>query len=71
MTGINFTSKLNQALRAQQAGIAVIFSALNIVLSITAALGNVLILIALQKVSSIYPPTKLFFRCLAVTDLCV
>ena len=66
-----FTSKLNQALRAQQAGLAVFFSALNIVLSITAALGNVLILIALHKVSSIYPPTKLFFRCLAVTDLFV
>ena len=30
-----------------------------------------MILIALYKVSSIYPPTKLFFRCLAVTDLCV
>ena len=63
--------KLNQALRAQQTGITVFFSALNIVLSITAALGNALILVALHKVSSIYPPTKLFFRCLAVTDLCV
>ena len=75
MTGItadrNFTMKLDQALRAQQAGIIVFFSALNIVLSITAFLGNVLILIALHKVSSIYPPTKLFFKCLAVTDLCV
>ena len=30
-----------------------------------------MILIAPHKVSSIYPPTKLFFRCLAVTDLCV
>ena len=47
------------------------FSALNIFLSITASLGNALILIALHKVTSIYPPTKLFFRCLAVTDLCV
>ena len=47
------------------------FSALNIFLSITATLGNAMILIALQKVSSIYPPRKLFFRCLAVTDLCV
>ena len=32
---------------------------------------NVLILVALRKVSSIHPPTKLLFRCLAVTDLCV
>ena len=44
---------------------------LNIFLSITASLGNALILIALHKVTSIYPPTKLLFRCLAVTDLCV
>ena len=40
-------------------------------LSFTASLGNTLILIALHKVTSIYPPTKLFFRCLAITDLCV
>ena len=47
------------------------FSALNIFLSITASLGNALILTALHKVTSIHPPTKLFFRCLAITDLCV
>ena len=68
----NFTSKLNQALgRKHTAGILECFSALNIFLSISAALGNALILIALHKVSSIYPPTKLFFRCLAVTDFSV
>ena len=67
----NFTSKLNQALSAPPAGIAEFFSALNIFLSITAALGNALILMALKNASSIHPPTKLFFRCLAVTDLCV
>ncbi len=67
----NYTSKLNQALRAQPAGIAEFFSALNIFLSITAAVGNALILVALKNVSSIHPPTKRFFRCLAVTDLCV
>ena len=44
---------------------------LNIFLSIVASLGNVLILVALHKVTSIHPPTKLLFRCLAVTDLCV
>ena len=52
-------------------GLAVFFLALNIFLSIAASLGNILILIALHKVSSIYSPTKLLFRCLAVTDLCV
>ena len=66
-----FITKMNQALGEQQAGLVWFFSALNIFLSITASLGNALILIALHKVSSIYPPTKLFFRCLAVTDLCV
>ena len=46
-------------------------SALNIFLSIFATLGNVLILVALRNVSSIHPPTKLLFRCLAIPDLCV
>ena len=44
-------------------------TAVNIVLSITASLGNILILIALRKVTSILPPTKLLFQCLAITDL--
>ena len=47
-----------------------IFS-LNIFLAFTATLGNTLILIALQKVSSIHPPTKCLLRCLAMTDFCV
>ena len=47
------------------------FASLNTFSSITATLGNVLILIALNKVTSICPSTKLLFRCLAVTDLCV
>ena len=67
----NYTSKLNQTLSVPPAGIAEFFSALNIFLSITAAVGNALILIALKNVFSIHPLTKLFFRCLAVTDLCV
>ena len=49
----------------------IVFSALNILLSITASLANILILIVLFKVSSIYPPTKWLFGSLAVTDLCV
>ena len=52
-------------------GLYVFLAALNIFLSITASLSNAVILIALHKVTSIYPPTKLLFRCLAVTDLCV
>ena len=39
----------------------------NIFLSITASLGNTLILIALHKESFLHPPSKLLFRCLATT----
>ena len=67
----NFTSKVYYILSAPPAVVIELFSALNIFLSIIASLGNVLILIALHKVSSIYSPTKLFFRCLSVIDLFV
>ena len=67
----NFTSKLNQLVLVSPLGTLALISALNIFLSITACLGNTLILISLHKVSSIYPPTKSLFRCLAVTDLSV
>ena len=46
-------------------------SVLNSFLSITAFLGNGLILVALLKETSLHPPSKLLFRCLATTDLCV
>ena len=52
-------------------GVLACLSAFNIVLSFTAFLGNVLILVAIRKVSSLHPAAKLLFRCLAVTDLCV
>ena len=47
------------------------FSAINILLSITATLANSLILVALHKESSLHPPSKLLYRCLATTDLLV
>ena len=47
------------------------FAAVNILLSITAFVGNSLILIALHKESSLHPPSKLLYRCLATTDLLV
>ena len=40
-------------------------AAANILFSITASLGNILILIALRTVISIHPPTKLLFQCVA------
>ena len=50
-------------------GFYIAIAAVNIVLSIMASLGNILILIALRKATSIHPPTKLLFQCLAITDL--
>ena len=43
----------------------------NVILSLTAILGNFLILVALRKESSLHPPSKLLYRCLATTDLLV
>ena len=47
------------------------FATVNILLSITTFLGNSLILVALHKKSSLHPPSKLLYRCLATTDLLV
>ena len=49
----------------------IFLSALNIFLSVTAFLGNTLILVALLKETSLHPPSKLLYRNLAITDLCV
>ena len=48
-----------------------ILSALNIFLSITAFLGNTLVLVALHRETLFHPPSKLLYRNLAITDLCV
>ena len=48
-----------------------LLTVINVILAITASLGNALVLAALRKDSSLHPPSKLMFRCLAVTDLCV
>lgn len=65
----NLSSLKSSCLREES--FYLVFSGVNIFLAITATLGNILVLIALYKVSSIHPPTKLLLRCLAVTDLCV
>ena len=52
-------------------GYTTFFVTLNVFLSVIALIGNLLILVALRKVTSINPPTKLLFQCLAATDLCV
>ena len=45
------------------------FAAINYFFSITAILGNAVILVALHKESSLHPPSKLLYSCLAITDL--
>ena len=45
--------------------------ALNIFVSVTAFLGNALILAALHKESSLHPPSKRLYRTLVTTDLAV
>ena len=50
---------------------AIHLAVLNIFLSLTAILGNFLILVALRKESSLHPPSKLLYRNLATTDLLV
>ena len=47
------------------------FSTIHILLSLTATLGNSLILVALSKESSLHPPSKVLYSCLATTDLLV
>ena len=51
-------------------GHLIFISVLNIFLSVTAVLGNALIIVGLHKESSLHPPSKLLLRCLATTDLC-
>jgi len=52
-------------------GELVFLSVINTFLSITAFLWNTLILAALHKDTSIHSPSKLLYRNLAITDLCV
>ena len=68
----NTTIELNEASKQSIPTEAAAFLlTLNIFLSIAASLGNAVILVALHKETSLHPPTKLLFRCLAMTDLCV
>ena len=84
MTLKNFTKGENQKtivvlscsaeFTAEVQGDLIFLSIVNIFLSITVALGNTLILVALiytKKLASLHPPSKLLYRNLAVTDFCV
>ena len=54
-----------------QQQLPICFVAVDILLTITAFFGNSLILASLCKESSLHPPSKLLYRCLATTDLLV
>ena len=82
MAQTNFTDDENQKtyielrcsaefIRSVDGELIFTISSLNIFLSITAFLGNTLILVALHRETSIHPPSKLLYRNLAITDLCV
>lgn len=43
-------------------------SVTDFILSFTASMNNLLLLVALYKVRSLHPPTKFLFRCLSVAD---
>lgn len=61
-----------QAEKAEGVKHTLIFlAALNIFLSVTAILGNILILVALDKISSVRSASKFLHRNLATTDLFV
>ncbi|XP_015747873.1 PREDICTED: adenosine receptor A2a-like [Acropora digitifera] len=47
------------------------FSVANVVLALTAVLGNTLILIALHKETSLHPPSKILLRSLTSSYLCL
>jgi len=68
----NFTKECSPTDSSRIDGHLTFLSVSNIFLSLTAFLGNTLILTALRRESStLHPPTKLLFRSLATTDLCV
>ena len=50
---------------------SIYLAVVNVILSLTAILGNFLILVALRKESSLHLPSKLLYRCLAITDLLI
>ena len=47
------------------------YSAVSSILAVITVLGNAWVIVALQKVSTLHPPSKLLLACLACTDLCV
>ena len=72
-TGKQYIAELHCSveLTGEVHGELIFLCVVNTSVSITAFLGNTLILVALRKDTSIHPPSKLLYRNLAITDLCV
>ena len=60
-----------ELIRGVHAELIFLLASVNIFLSIAAFFGNLLIFVALHKETSLHPPSKLLYRNLAITDLCV
>ena len=80
MAVTNFTGDKNQGILEKYCskevfmelhGELIFLAVVNLFLSITALLGNTLILVALQRESSLSPQSKLLYRNLAITDFLV
>ena len=82
---INFTSQRNnEAIQFSGCSLAIaeseetpckvnhyFFVSVHVILTLTSLTGNTLILIALQKISTLHSSSKFLFRCLSCTDLFV
>ena len=60
-----------ELIRGVHAELIFLLASVNIFLSIAAFFGNLLMFVALHKETSLHPPSKLLYRNLAITDLCV
>lgn len=70
-TALNYSNGVEGSFSELPEGLSLLLIALNILIAVFTLLGNVLILVSLQRVSSMHRSTKLLFRCLAVADLCM
>ena len=63
-------SKIHPCTTGLRAHQQILLTTFNILLAISAFLGNVLIIAALRNATSLHSPSKFLFYCLASTDLC-
>ena len=71
MDGDNRETQQPTLFETRSLGSFIVLFFLNILLAITATLGNTLIFLALGRRSCLHAPSRLLIRCLTFTDLCV